>query len=97
MLRVFGVACLLLALSGCGKPSAAEMRDFLGKMPDSKSTTATRGELIENIGYEPDEIRDSDKDCEVWIWKLKGGDVEMLVCAVGGKFIAHNLVFAPED
>lgn len=75
------------------------MRDHLAKMPDDKSTTATREELIKNIGYEPDEIQDSGGflKCENWIWKLKGGSVEMLVCPHEGKWVAHNKAFLPKQ
>lgn len=96
-LKCWLLAAVFCGVLGCGKPSASEMRDFLGKMSDAETETKSRKELIENIGYEPDVIEAAYGDCEAWIYKLSGGDVRLIVCEVDGVFYAQVREFGQPD
>ena len=92
---VVGVLCL----AGCGRPTAAEMRDKLGKMPTGTCRAPSREELIEIIGLEPDEIESDrlDSECESWIYHLSGGDVRLMVCHLDGMYIGQVRQFGTPE
>lgn len=75
------VFCVLIS----GRPSKSEMQDLIENIPDEKTTTYTRKEMIENIGYKPDEI-DVLEGYEIWMWFLKDGAAMAAVETEGRKF-----------
>lgn len=89
---------IVFSLPGCGKPTASEFRDRLGKMTEEQSKADTREELIENIGRKPDEVQIDEfgETTEVWIYKFSDGNVELHVYPHEKKWHAATAAFDPK-